>query len=65
MVLVPHGILAPTVVGATLVFLLVLGGMAARLGGASPVRGAMRVAFWGAVAMGFTALVARLVGTVV
>ncbi len=63
--LVPHRFLTPIVVGATLVLLLVLGGTAARLGGASPMRGALRVAFWGLVAMGFTALVGRLVGAVV
>ena len=56
---------APVVVGVTLVLLLILGGMAARLGGASVVRGALRVAFWGAAAMACTALVGRLVGAVV
>jgi len=35
------------------------------LGGASMWRGAVRVAFWGAVAMGATALVGRLFGTTV
>jgi VIT1/CCC1 family predicted Fe2+/Mn2+ transporter len=62
---VPHAALIPSIVGATLVVLLVLGGTAARLGGASVVRGALRVAFWGALAMGFTALVGRLAGAVV
>jgi VIT1/CCC1 family predicted Fe2+/Mn2+ transporter len=56
---------APVVVGVTLVLLVILGGMAARLGGASVVRGALRVAFWGAIAMACTALVGRLVGAVV
>ena len=37
---------------------------AARLGGASRVRGALRVAFWGALAMGVTALVGRVFGAV-
>jgi VIT1/CCC1 family predicted Fe2+/Mn2+ transporter len=53
------------IVAATLVLLLVLGGVAARLGGASLTRGALRVAFWGALAMGLTALVGHLVGGVV
>ena len=44
---------------------MVLGAVAARLGGASITRGALRVAFWGAVAMGCTAVVGRLFGTVV
>ncbi len=43
--------------------LLVLGGTAAYAGGASIVRGALRVAFWGALAMGLTAAVGRLFGT--
>jgi VIT1/CCC1 family predicted Fe2+/Mn2+ transporter len=63
--LVPHAALIPSIVGATLIVLLILGGTAARLGGAPIVRGALRVAFWGALAMGFTALVGRLAGAVV
>ena len=43
--------------------LLVLGGTAAWAGGASVVRGAARVAFWGAFAMGLTAVVGSLFGT--
>lgn len=55
-----------TVVGAsTLVLLAGLGALAARLGAAPVVRGALRVTFWGAVAMGVTALVGRLFGAVV
>jgi vacuolar iron transporter family protein len=63
--LLPAGVLTPGVVGVTLVLLLVLGGVAARLGGAPLLRGALRVAFWGAVAMGCTAAVGRLFGAVV
>ena len=52
-----------TVASATaLLSLLVLGGAAARAGGASLSRGAIRVAFWGALAMGLTAGVGRLFG---
>jgi len=53
------------IVGVTLVLLLVLGGVAAQVGGAPIVRGSLRVAFWGAVAMGITSLVGRLFGAVV
>jgi len=61
--LLPVGTL-PVAIGAiTLGLLVVLGGTAARLGGASVLRGAARVAFWGAVAMGCTAAVGRLFGT--
>jgi len=62
--LLPAGALTPSVVAITLVLLFVLGGAAARLGGAPPVRGALRVAFWGAVAMACTAGVGRLFGAV-
>ena len=62
--LLPAGSLTPGVAGVTLGLLLVLGGVAARLGGASPARGALRVAFWGAVAMACTAAVGRLFGAV-
>lgn len=53
------------VVGVTLGLLLVLGGTAALLGGASLRRGALRVVFWGAVAMACTAAVGRLFGALV
>jgi len=39
----------------TLALLAVLGALAGRLGGASMVKGAIRVLFWGAMAMGVTA----------
>jgi VIT1/CCC1 family predicted Fe2+/Mn2+ transporter len=61
----PSGVLTPGVVALTLGLLLGLGFAAARLGGASTTRGAVRVAFWGAVAMGCTALIGRLFGAVV
>jgi VIT1/CCC1 family predicted Fe2+/Mn2+ transporter len=60
----PLGAVTPTVVGSSLAMLSVLGGTAARLGGAPVLVGAARVAFWGAVAMGCTALVGRFFGTV-
>jgi len=63
--LLPIELLTLGVVAATVAFLLALGGVAARLGGASVTRGAVRVAFWGVVAMACTALVGRLFGTVV
>jgi len=57
--------LIPVVAGASLVFLAVLGGVAARVGGAKVTTGAMRVTFWGALAMGLTAMVGALFGTAV
>ena len=53
------------VAAVSLIALIVLGGIAARAGGASVVRGAGRVAFWGTLAMAVTALVGRIFGTVV
>jgi len=47
----------------TLLTLTVLGSLAAYAGGASIVRGALRVTFWGALAMGVTALVGKFIGT--
>ena len=62
---VPAGALVPVVSGTSLVFLAILGGLAARVGGASIPKGAMRVTFWGALAMGLTAAVGKLFGAVV
>lgn len=47
---------------SSLVFLAMLGAVAAYAGGASMVKGAVRVLFWGAVAMAATALVGKLFG---
>ena len=63
--LVPASTLIPVVSGTSLVFLAILGGVAARVGGASVTTGAMRVTFWGALAMVMTAVVGALFGTVV
>jgi VIT1/CCC1 family predicted Fe2+/Mn2+ transporter len=63
--LVPANVLALVVVGSSLVFLVVLGAVAARVGGASVVVGAWRVTFWGALAMALTYGVGALFHTVV
>ncbi len=55
----------PAVSAQSLVFLAALGMLAAQAGGASIWRGALRVTFWGALAMALTALVGRIFGTVV
>ena len=54
----------PLVAGTSLVFLALLGGLAARAGGAGVLVGALRVTFWGALAMAVTAGVGSLFGTV-
>jgi VIT1/CCC1 family predicted Fe2+/Mn2+ transporter len=55
----------PFVAGSSLLFLALLGGLAARAGGAGVLVGALRVTFWGALAMAVTAGVGSLFGTVV
>jgi VIT1/CCC1 family predicted Fe2+/Mn2+ transporter len=62
--LAPQVSLIPIVAGASLVFLALLGGVAARAGGASITIGAARVMFWGALAMAVTAGVGWLFGTI-
>jgi VIT1/CCC1 family predicted Fe2+/Mn2+ transporter len=61
----PETALIPLVAGGSLVFLALLGGIAARVGGAGIMVGAARVTFWGALAMAITAGVGALFGTVV
>src|SRR5580693_182392 len=56
--------LIPLVSGTSLMFLALLGGLAARAGGAGVLMGAMRVTFWGALAMALTAGVGSLFGAV-
>jgi VIT1/CCC1 family predicted Fe2+/Mn2+ transporter len=59
-----QAVLIPLVFGTTLVFLALLGALAAHTGGAGMMAGALRVTFWGALAMGITAGVGALFGTV-
>ena len=60
----PEAGLIAEVPATSLVFLGLLGGMAARAGGAPVMAGALRVTFWGALAMGLTAGVGTLFGPV-
>lgn len=62
--IVPEGSLIYLVSGTSLFFLALLGGLAARVGGAGVMAGAIRVTFWGALAMAVTAGVGALFGTV-
>jgi VIT1/CCC1 family predicted Fe2+/Mn2+ transporter len=61
----PIAAMIPVVAVSSLVFLAILGSIAARAGGASMFKGAVRVTFWSALAMAATALIGHLVGTVV
>ena len=64
-VFAPQQALIPYVSASSFVFLALLGVVAARVGGAGMLTGAWRVAFWGALAMGITAGVGTIFGTVV
>ncbi len=63
-ILAPSASMIPLVSGTSLVFLALMGGVAARTGGASVTVGAIRVAFWGALAMAVTAGIGALFGPV-
>jgi VIT1/CCC1 family predicted Fe2+/Mn2+ transporter len=58
----PHNYLAFGIASWSLIALVMLGGLAARVGGANIFLGAARVGFWGAAAMGITAVVGHLFG---
>lgn len=61
----PLTLMLPLVAGGSLLCLALLGGVAARVGGANIMVGAGRVTLWGALAMAITALIGRLFGAVV
>jgi VIT1/CCC1 family predicted Fe2+/Mn2+ transporter len=60
--LVPVSALVWAVAGSALLFLALLGSLSGGAGGASVVRAAVRVTFWGALAMALTAGVGALFG---
>jgi len=59
----PPSMLKLWVVGSSLCLLAALGGLSARIGGARARTGALRVAFWGALAMGLTYAIGALFNT--
>lgn len=63
-IIISANYLIPAVAVTSLMFLAILGGLAAFAGRASPTRGVIRVAFWWAPAMALTAGVGALFGTV-
>jgi vacuolar iron transporter family protein len=58
----PVAILSPVLAASSLLFLALLGGLAARAGGAPIGPAALRVTFWGALAMAITAAVGSAFG---
>jgi len=63
-VVAPHAMMVWLVAILSLAFLALLGGIAARVGGARISIGAIRVTFWGALAMALTAVVGSLFGVI-
>jgi vacuolar iron transporter family protein len=63
--LLPEANRSLTTFVVSLVLLMALGALGARLGGARIVPAALRVGFWGVAAMGVTALIGRLFGVTV
>jgi VIT1/CCC1 family predicted Fe2+/Mn2+ transporter len=63
--LVPDTALIWTVTLSSLLFLALLGGVGAKVGGANVGRAVIRVTFWGAMAMAATAAIGALFGTAV
>jgi len=61
----PAAYLVATVSAGALLFLCLLGAIGAKAGGAGLLRPTMRVAFWGALAMGLTAGIGAVFGKVV
>jgi VIT1/CCC1 family predicted Fe2+/Mn2+ transporter len=59
----PDRYLMMSIVVVSLLCLLFLGGWSARVGGADVRTGALRVAFWSAIAMGITTLVGAVAGS--
>lgn len=64
-VLVSQPLLIAAVSASSLIFLALLGALAARAGGAKLIVSTVRVVFWGALAMAVTAAIGRLFGAVV
>ena len=63
--LAPQALTGILVSTGSLVFLAVLGAIGARAGGAPVLKAALRVTFWGALAMALTAGIGRVVGTAI
>src|SRR5512133_3219304 len=61
----PGSALVPIVSAASLGFLALLGAIGAKAGGANILRATVRVTFWGALALGITAAIGKLFGTII
>ena len=64
-VLAGRALVTQAVVAVSIVSLALMGWLAARIGGSNPWSSALRVTFWGALAMAITAAVGALFGTTI
>lgn len=64
-IIIPFRILIPAISGISLLFLALLGGLAAFTGGANIWIGAIRVTVWGALALALTAGIGKLFGAII
>ncbi len=64
-IVAPINMLVLVVSAASLGFLAVLGAVGARAGGANILHAAVRVTFWGALALGITAGIGKLFGMII
>jgi vacuolar iron transporter family protein len=64
-IVAPINMLVVVVSAASLGFLAVLGAIGAKAGGANILRATLRVTFWGALALGITAGIGKLFGTII
>jgi VIT1/CCC1 family predicted Fe2+/Mn2+ transporter len=64
-VFTPTLLLQQIVAASSLLGLVILGSLASRAGGASMIKGGLRVAFWGVAAMAATSLIGWVFGTAI
>jgi VIT1/CCC1 family predicted Fe2+/Mn2+ transporter len=62
--IIPTHYFIPAIFVIAIIFLLFLGGLAAKIGGSNIIVGAARVSIWGALAMLLTAIIGALLGTI-
>lgn len=60
----PSNLIINIVSAGSIIFLVILGALAAKVGGAAVWKSALRVSFWGALAMGITAAIGAIFGSV-
>ena len=62
-IMAPLGTMEYIQYGFAILFLVILGVLSARTGGAKPLKAILRITFWGTLAMGLTAFIGYLFNT--